>query len=579
MNASEPTAARLSVYSFADRFIRIPDGSGRLVPLTLHAEQRRVFDAYDLIDEATKLPWYFEILIAWPKKTGKTGTVGVFAGHELVCGREPDREIALCSSDLGQSVDVVLACIIRYCRRHPWLAKRIKIYKNVLIYSETVVDHRTGARHVQEHVLRAIPVRDTRSMHGLNPSMTIFDEYWSQQTYEAVEALAASPARRISRTIYSTYAGLRSQARPGNPLWDVWQRGLSGDDPRLFASIVSGPDAWRIAPWISESFIAQQRRRFASVIAEYRRLFENTWASGDEGSFLSADEIASAVDVEAGEPERGDPGVAYDYGLDVGLTHDWSALAVTHPGADGRIVVDVIRYWRGTRQRPVSLSAVEAEIVSLAARFKPRRVIADLWQAAMLAERLALAGIHNVSTKPITPGRLDSLATALKSTFSRRLIRIPGAAPWSAALVEQLECIVGQEMSRREYVRFTSGAGEGAGRHDDLAIALSLCLEVQQGEIGRAVLPENFNECYRASDLGRPVDCFVMGMGNFIPPGNSDPSCAACPGWRFLRDAYAAHKARGGEPIDLRGFRRAYITNNDFVAMRLINKMAHDCGI
>lgn len=179
---------------------------------------------------------------------------------------------------------------------------------------------------------------------------------------------------------------------------------------------------------------------------------------------------------------------------------------------------------------------------------------------------------------PITPGRLDALATASKSTFARRLIRIPGRAPWSATLIEQLECIVGEEMSRRDLVRFTSGAGDGPGKHDDLAVALSLCLEAQQGEIGRAVLPEHFRECYRAANLGRSVDCFVMGMGNFIPPGN-DPSCSACPGWQFVKRAYADHKARGGEPLDYRTFRRLHIVNNEFVALRLVNRMAHDVCI
>src|SRR5712692_1635446 len=54
--------------------------------------------------------------------------------------------------------------------------------------------------------------------------------------------------------------------------------------------------------------------------------------------------------------------------------------------------------------------------------------------------------------------------------------------------------------------------------------------------------------------------------GNFIPPGRSDPSCAACPGWVWARAAYDAyHEAERGERVDLRTWRRRFVQDNEFV--------------
>ena len=202
--------------------------------------------------------------------------------------------------------------------------------------------------------------------------------------------------------------GLRSQMREGNPLWDLWQRWKAGSDPRLFVSHIGGPDGWRSIPWIKPSFIESQRRKFASVPSKFKRLWENEWASGDEGSFLSGEEIHAAIDPDLSEPAQGLPGMAYTLGVDLGLTFDWSALCLTHIGPDHKLTVDAVRFWRGTRARPVSIMAVEEEIVALAQRFHIGRVVLDQWQAAQLSERLGQRRVREVFTVTVDPSRLGS---------------------------------------------------------------------------------------------------------------------------------------------------------------------------
>lgn len=557
---------------FFATFLRVPrPGSRDLVPLTLHPEQRRLLEAYDERDPATGLPRYPELAALWLKKAGKSATAGGLVLAELVGGREPDREVLIVASDLAQARDVVFAAAVRFVKRHPWLAQHVRPLTSELIYTETVVDPRTGGRHDEDHVARAVPARDAKSLHGGNATLTVFDEYWTHNDYGAVEALGRSPARQAPRVLYASYAGLRSQRRAGVPLWDLWQRWQAGDDPQLFVSYIGGPDAWRSVPWITEAFLDAERRRFASVPSKYSRVYENSWDSGDDStSFLSSREIQDAIDPTLVEPDRGVPGLSYTLGCDLGLSSDFSAAIVTHVDPfDHKLVVDVVRYWAGTRAEPVSLTAVENEIVALAKRFALQRTTLDQWQAVALAERLRARGVSGVRTITMETSTLDRHATMLKAWFAGRQIRIPS----HPVLIEQLECLVGREMSRRDRVRFDTPS---PNEHDDLAVALALAADGhgRHGrDIGRPTLPATFRECYRERTVPESMTgkCLLLG-GHSIPHG--DPSCAACPGRQALVAAHEAHLAAGGEALDLRRYFAERMEANAYSARRQVYDFA-----
>jgi len=82
-------------------------------------------------------------------------------------------------------------------------------------------------------------------------------------------------------------------------------------------------------------------------------------------------------------------------------------------------------------------------------------------------------------------------------------------------------------------------------------------------------LPPEFNVCLRAaSPPPFPIArCFFFrdDHSGYIPPGASDAACAACVGWRWLRDTYAQHVAGGGERMGLRAFRHL-MGDNAFTA-------------
>ena len=554
-------------------FLRIPEpGTRALVPLVLHPPQRQLIEAWDAVGP-DGLPRYAELAAIWLKKLGKSTMDGGFGIAELVGGREPDREVIVLASDWTQARDVPFAAAARFVKRHPWLTSHVRVLASELVYKETVTDHRTGGRHTEEHILRAVPARDARSLHGSNPTLTVIDELWTFDDYSAIEALARSPARKWPRLLYSTYCGLRSQMHEGYPLWDLWRRWKSGTDKELFVSYVGGPDGWRVAPWITERFLDQQRRQFAAVPSKFKRLWMNEWATGDEAAFLTDLEVSDATDHALIEPPRGIPGVSYALGVDLGISYDWTAVVVTHVDLGSfKLVVDAVRFWRGTTQHPVNLMEVEAEILELQERFSFDAIEMDAWNARLLADRLLAQGVPNVRTVPMDPTRLDMLATRLKGWFSSRRIRIPN----HPELIEQLETIEGEETRRRDRIRFTSGHGQGAGRHDDIAMALCLSAASHGRTVGMARLPEGFRKCWRAVNVQgfHASACFLLKQGGLYLPTGNDPACQVCPGWQSVREARRAHGELTGEWLDHRSFYTTRMLPNHWVGMEQLRLMA-----
>jgi hypothetical protein len=252
------------------------------------------------------------------------------------------------------------------------------------------------------------------------------------------------------------------------------------------------------------------------------------------------------------------------------LRNDYSAAVVTHLDPDGNVIVDAVRHWVGTRTAPVNLMQVEDALVALARRFRPRDIVLDQWQAALLGDRLRARNVRgSVKTVTFDGNRLDAHATLLKSLFVNRMIRVPH----HAVLVEQLETIVGEELKRRDRVRFR----EASGQHDDLVVALCLSAEALGREVGRLTLPPNFSECWRAQSVANfsPMACYLFG-GPYFPSGC--PSCTACRGHQAVKVALYKHVQRTGEDMAPRQFYAERMRGNGFTGRVRFEEWANSAG-
>jgi phage terminase large subunit-like protein len=550
-------------------FCKVPTkgAHGGLSPMVLYPEQRSLIAAAAARD-GNGAPLYDELAALWIKKAGKSETAGGLIIAELIGNTtEADREIIVVASSLDQSKQYAFESARRFSRRDPILEKRIKPYDTTLVYKEIVVDQRTGGRHTEEHIVRAIPARDVKSLHGNRATLTVYDEFHAHSNYDLMEALAPAPTRKHPRILYLSYAGLKVHAREGNPLWDLWQRWQARTDPRLFVSYIGGPDGWKQVPWITPAFIAQQRRQFAAVPAKFQRLWQNEWVTDDVGSFLSAQEIREAIDPAL--TEASGPVIGAAIGVDIGLTRDTTAVVASHVHpVTYQLTVDAVRILRGTKAKPVSLSTLEDVIVDLARVLGTRKVTCDQWQASMLAERLRARGL-SVHLVTCDVARLDRMATHLKTWFARRTIRIPN----HPGLIEQLETLVGEEMRRRDKVRFTA-YGEA---HDDAAIALCLSAEPHSAGIGQRRMAE-MDGCALEGYMGRTVGCYLLTDHARVP---SDPVCRReCPGHISTLAAYEEHSRRTGETPGLRMFVAAgLIRRNNFAVRRSLRDTMQRIGL
>jgi hypothetical protein len=550
----------------ADFWAQFPlvDVGGRLVHPTPHREQARYVRGNDLLgmDGRRLCP---ESFLHWAKKTAKSFTAGVRGVHHLVADpfERQDRRVAIASFDEDQS-RIIFGQAKQIVERHPWLREHVRLLKSEMVYVERVRDLRTGGSFSREHLLRALP-RDLKGTHGENWSLIIRDELWTEPDHAFSESLVISPTRTNGEILYLSYHAPRTMMKTGAPFYDVLTRAQAGD-PRLFYSYIggTGDDApQNVCPWITDAWIAQQEKILAASPARFRRIILNVPAGPDDGLITLAELNSSLVPMA--EPEQAEPGITYWCACDLGVLNDWSCVLVGHLDDRGRLVLDVIRTWRGSHGAPVSLIEVQEEIVRLHGRFHFERLNVDQWQARQMVEQLDRQRVPAFIVT-LDGATLDRLVTQLKSAFTRQLVRIPDRA---TDVMEQLESVQAVEAGRRrDLLKFQPGttSGNDVTAHDDIAVTLAMLLDMAWPSVGRIALPIAFRECYRAASVRfDPAMCFLV-SGNYVPPGNSDPSCAACAGWQWARRAFAEHRERGGEPLTLREWRRRYVGDNEFTS-------------
>jgi len=532
--SGKATGGALSFRQFIDGCIRLPDGHGHLKPLVLFPAAEDVVHAMDARGP-DGLRRYREIALSWPKKSGKSTMTAAIMLYMLTADpfTASDRECYILADDLAQSKDVVFASACRMVARNGWLSKRCTVSATEIAFRELVRDG-AGGTYRSTSILRPLP-RSGPGTEGLTPSASAFDETWLHRSWSGLEGLSPSPSRRSPLTVFASFAPLRSQGA-GCPWVDVLARARSGHDPNIFISELSGPTASASIPWHTPRWLAQMTALYGSCESKIKRLLWNVVASEDS-AFLKAEWLAAALDAGRPEAALGVPGTRYLGGLDVGISYDRTAFVVGHVDQGGRFVVDVVRQWAGTKTKPVDLMAVEEAIIGISQRFPLAGLHSDQWQSQLLQTRLARRGIPGVKSIVTEQAWLDRAVTVLGGAFAKRLIVIPAR---ELELREQLESLEVKE-TRRDRLRFDSGSGPTeSGRHDDLAIALTLALMQVQRDVGRPALP--------ACVCPHPTPCLVKNTGGPLPYG--DIFCRQCERWQVVK---AAWLAAGGVP-DLRAF-------------------------
>jgi phage terminase large subunit-like protein len=484
-----------------ERFVHVPDPvTGRLGPMRLYREQRAFIAAVVDARDATGGRPIRRAVFSVPKKGGKTGLAAAIGLYmTLFDPFDAWREVYSIAWDLDQARlpwQAAEQMVKRSPAFQPWLRTgTLKIFRDVI-----VLEDREGGG-----TFRCLS-HDTKGLHGISPSCLLVDETWNQENYDLLEAVTLPPTRRSPLELHFTYAGLKAQQVAGNPLWDLYQAGLAGTDPRLHVAWYAGRAANRLVPWITDQYLRDQEA--ALPTNRFRRLHCNEWGAADT-AFLVDTEIARALDgsVDRTATDRVHPWVA---AIDYGRTVDMTAICVARLRPDGVVQVGDLVVLKGTREQPVPLELVEQEILALARRFRLVHVLADQWQMHGSIERLARRGVR---IRPVTfgPAYLNQITTTFLTLMRSGRFKCFVHPDFEA----QLQSVICRETFFG--VRIDSGTGAGVRGHDDLVIAAAMAAAL-------------------AIEKGRDVPILAW-IGA--------PTREETPALRILREARAAREAAG----------------------------------
>jgi hypothetical protein len=381
------------------------------------------------------------------KKNGKSTLSAVVATYALLLD-DPSPEVYCAAGDKDQA-RIIFRTVRKSFERSPRLAPFVNIYGDVI-------------ERIDGNGFFRVLSADAATSHGFNASAVIWDELWNQPSWDLWEALTHSPARKNAFHFVVTYSGY--QARTGNLLWDLYSRGIAGEDPRQYTFWRSGPDA-NLASWVTAEYLESQRRRLPDHI--FRRLHWNEWS-------VAKDSKAFRVPAECwrGSFEEPIEKARYVAGIDLAKVRDFTAWFVIRTDVRPYRVVDFGKLPHGDYTAQVDT------LTAKLSRFRRPHTLVDAGAAGTaVIEMLQNRGL-DIRPFSFTSDSKAEIVSRLSVAFEQRQILLPGAG----RTLDEKRHIADLEAEIFNFEPSATRTGklkyEGArGTHDDLVCALCLAFE------------------------------------------------------------------------------------------------------
>ena len=309
------------------------DGS----PLLNHVEPYR----RQLFTQALDSGQYNLVLAGRSKKNWKSADLCLAALYALVTDSPGGNQCYLLANDLDQAGDDLSLCkALVEC--NPVLSRHV-------VVKQKIIERRDG-----RGFLLILPAGDIAGSHGKTFRFCGWDEVHGYKSWDIFEALQPDPHRQDVLQWVTTYASLYH--RPGVPLFDLFQQGKAGSDPKMLFSWYSGsyttdPDLDLLAAtaeekanpsrgsWTDPDYLLQQQRRLPSHVYRRLHLCEPGLPSGSAYSVESIED-ALARGIRQRPPQ---PGIQYYGFVDMsGGSNDDAAFGVAHLDAEGRALLDYV---------------------------------------------------------------------------------------------------------------------------------------------------------------------------------------------------------------------------------------------
>jgi len=319
---------------------------------------------YDL-DEAG-LRRYTLALIGLCKKNGKS-SLAAGIGLWFCFAGEPHGEVIIAANNLDQASLIIYDKIRNAFKANPQLHSAARLLKTAIEMKATGTVCRPIAHKYQ-------------TAAGANPTLVIFDELWGFPGREFYDELTESPARREPLSLIVTYAGYDKESL----LYGLYEMGRKKKDPKMFYLWLHE----NVASWVTQDYLDSQRRRLPAN--SYMRFHENRWSAG-AGQMVTEEDIQRIHSTPWMPALGARPDLPFTYIIsnDLGVSHDRAARCVGHfDPRDGKVYVDSLRWWQGSKKEHVPIADVEQDLSGMAGAFRTTRLHIDPWQMEYVIQRL-----------------------------------------------------------------------------------------------------------------------------------------------------------------------------------------------
>lgn len=255
---------------------------------------------------------------------------------------------------------------------NPWLNDHVEMIHSV-VRSKKKLDN--GQPMAYLNVLSS----DIAGAHGGTPDVLIINELSHITRWEFAENLmdnADGVANGL--VIIATNAGFKGTKA------EVWRNNAIRNDTWC-VHVLAKP-----APWHRKETIQDAKRR--NPTSRYRRLWLGVWASG-KGDALNEEHIDRCFCLN-GPTLMPEPGWNYIAGLDLGISHDHSGLAIVGVHfKEQKIKLVYMKAWVPTKTGEVDLIDVEDTCKAMSRTYRLSALYYDPHQAKLMAQRLLRAGV------------------------------------------------------------------------------------------------------------------------------------------------------------------------------------------
>lgn len=282
-----------------------------------------------------------------------------------------------------------------YLYYNPWLNDLVKLNK----YD---ADSKNKLVHLD------IQAADIAGSHGATPDFLVCNELSHVSKWEFIENLLDNAdGVPNSVAILATNAGFKDK-----PAWRLRQNVMSSQ--MWSKHVLSSP-----APWHSKAFLEDTKQR--STDGRYKRLWEGVWQSASGDSF--SEDLIDRLFCLEGPTLEPLPDWIYVAGMDLGITHDHSAVVILGVSTTKQKirVANFQAFEPNERTGEVNLMQVESTTLGLYRHYRCVDLGYDPHQAKLMAQRLRVQGV-NTTQVTFQAKNLDSMATRLKEALETQTL-------------------------------------------------------------------------------------------------------------------------------------------------------------